>query len=98
VTANRTTPTSDPRDVQVEFEKSRESAARLMENLARKIGAVKAMRGAAGGIERAARYMYDYPVRDNVGAMNRLVRRSPVWSITLAAMAGFLVGRALRPR
>ncbi len=98
MTANRTTPTSDPRDVQVEFEKSRESAARLMENLARKIGAVKAMRGAAGGIERAARYMYDYPVKDTVGAMNRLVRRSPVWSITLAAMAGFLVGRALRPR
>lgn len=98
MTANKITTVSDPGDVQVEFEKSRESAARLMESLAQKIGAVKAVRGAAGGIERAARYMYGYPVRDTVGAMNRLVRRRPVWSIALAVVAGFLVGRALRPR
>ncbi len=98
MTANRITTATDPRDVQVEFEKSRESAARLMESLAQKIGAVKAVREAAGGIERAARYVYGYPVKDTVGAMNRLVRRRPIWSITLAVVAGFLVGRALRPR
>jgi ElaB/YqjD/DUF883 family membrane-anchored ribosome-binding protein len=92
------TPTQYPKDVQAEFEKSRESAARLMESLAQKTGAVRAVRGAASGIGRAARYVQDRSVSDLATVMERLVRQRPAYSIAVAVVAGFVVGRALRSR
>jgi hypothetical protein len=98
VAADEITHTKDPREVQAEFEKSRESAARLMESLAQKTGAVRAVRGAASGIGRAARYVQDRSVSDLASVMGRLVRQRPAYLIVAAVVAGFLVGRALRSR
>lgn len=96
--ADETTPTPKAQDLFSELEKSRESAARLMEGLAQKIGAIGAVRGAAGGLERAARYVQAHSVKDIAAGMGRLVRKRPVYSIAAAAVAGFLLGRTLRSR
>ena len=91
-------PSHDPNVAQAEMERSRDSAARLMESLARKIGSARAMRDATAGIERAARYVQVHSVKDVVTGLERLVRRRPVYSIGAAVAAGFLIGRWIRSR
>lgn len=85
-------------DLISELEKSRESAARLLESLAQKIGAAPAMRTAANGVQRAAHYVQAHSVKDVLNGIERAARRRPVASIAMAVVAGFLVGRALRSR
>jgi ElaB/YqjD/DUF883 family membrane-anchored ribosome-binding protein len=96
--ADETAPVRNPEDLQSELEKSRESAARLMENLAKRIGASRAVRNAANGVQRAAHYVQEHGWKDVAGGIDRAVRRSPGASILIAVVAGFFVGRALRPR
>jgi ElaB/YqjD/DUF883 family membrane-anchored ribosome-binding protein len=95
---DETAPAQKPQDLAAELEQSRESAARLLENLARKIGATRAVRGAAGSIGRAAHYVQAHGMEDMAAGIGRLVRRRPAYSIAIALAAGFLVGRALRSR
>jgi ElaB/YqjD/DUF883 family membrane-anchored ribosome-binding protein len=95
---DETAPAESPQDLQSELDKSRESAARLLENLARKIGANRAVRKTANGVNRAAQYVQHHSVKDLAAGMERLVRRRPVYSIAAAVIAGILVGRALRSR
>ena len=78
-------------ELRSEMEKSRESAARLLETFAQKIGAHRAMRG-------AAQYVQAQSVKDVATGIEKAVRRSPASAMALAVVAGFLVGRALRPR
>ncbi len=92
------TPAQIPVQMQSELERSRETSARLLDNLSRKIRYNRALRGAAGGIERAARYMRGENMRKATAGLDRLVRKRPLYSIAAAAAAGFLVGRALRSR
>ena len=87
-----------PQDLQSELDESRESAARLLETLARKIGASRAVRNAATGARRAANYVQRYSAKDVVAGAERVVRRRPAVSIAVAVVAGFLVGRALRSK
>ena len=91
-------PAQSPERMQSDLEKSREASARLLDNLARKIRMNRALRGAASGVERAAHYMRGQTVRKATLRLDRMVRLRPVYSIALAAAAGFLVGRALRSR
>lgn len=81
-----------------ELEKSRESAAQLLENLAQKIGASPALRTAATGVHRAAHYVQAHTVKGAITGLERIIRKRPGYSIAAAVVAGFLVGRALRSR
>jgi ElaB/YqjD/DUF883 family membrane-anchored ribosome-binding protein len=95
---DETAPAKSPQDLQSELHQSRESAARLLENLDRKIGANRAVRNAANTMNRAAHYVQVHSARDMAAGMERLVRQRPAYSIAAAVVAGFLVGRALRSR
>jgi ElaB/YqjD/DUF883 family membrane-anchored ribosome-binding protein len=85
-------------ELQVELERSRESAARLLESLAQKIGSARAVRTAATGVQRAAQYVQGHSVKDVATDIERVVRWRPAVSIAVAIVAGFLVGRAIRSR
>ncbi len=95
---DETAPAQSPRDLQSDLEKSRESAERLLDTLARKIGASRAVRNAANGMQRAARYVHVQSARDFTAGLERLVRRRPAYAIAVAIAAGFLAGRAFRRR
>jgi ElaB/YqjD/DUF883 family membrane-anchored ribosome-binding protein len=91
-------PAQTPEQMQSELERSREASARLLDNLACKIRSNRTFRGAASGIERAARYMRGEGARRATAELDRLVHERPIYSIAIAAAAGFLLGRALRSR
>jgi len=83
--------------LQSELDKSRESSTRLLDNLAAKIGARRAVRSATGGIERAAHYVQGHSVKEMATGVEQVVRRRPAYSIAIAVIAGYLLGCALRP-
>jgi hypothetical protein len=87
-----------PQDLTSELEKSRESAARLLDSLAQKIGTTPVVRSAAGGIQRAAHYVRANSVKDVFAGIGHAARRRPAAAIGIAVVAGFLVGRAIRSR
>ena len=96
--ADETLPAHNANELRAEVERSRESAARLMETLAQKIGSARAVRTAASGVQRAAQYVQAHSVRDVAAEVGRAMRSRPAASIAIAAAAGFIIGRALRPR
>jgi ElaB/YqjD/DUF883 family membrane-anchored ribosome-binding protein len=85
-------------ELQMELEKSRESAARLLDSLAHKVGGSRALHSAAIGVKRASHYVHAHSVRGVATAIERVVRTRPAAAIVVAIAAGFLVGRAFRPR
>ena len=85
--ADETISAHNARELMDEVERSQETAARLMETLAQKIGST-----------RAARYVHTHSVKDVAFEIERAIRRSPVPAIAIAVVAGFLAGRALRSR
>jgi len=85
-------------ELQAEVDTSRESAARLLDTLAQKIGAHRAVRTAASSVQRAAHYVQAHSMKDVASGLERAVRSQPAVSIAAAAVAGFLLGRALRSR
>ena len=87
-----------PQDVTAELDRSRESAARLLESLAQKIGAAPVVHSAADSVHRAAHYVQAHSVKDLFSGVDRAARRRPVAAIGLAVVAGFLVGWAIRSR
>jgi ElaB/YqjD/DUF883 family membrane-anchored ribosome-binding protein len=91
-------PTQSPENMEVALAESRASAVRLLENLAQKIGASRAVKTAADSFEKAAQYVQAKSVKDLAAGIDRAVRRRPASSIAVAVVAGFLVGRALRSR
>src|SRR4051794_26257059 len=96
--ADETLSAHNARELMDEVERSRESAARLLENLAQKIGSARAMRSAATGVHRAAHYVQTHSVKDVAFEVERAVRRRPAPAIAIAVAVGFLAGRALRSR
>jgi ElaB/YqjD/DUF883 family membrane-anchored ribosome-binding protein len=95
---DETVPAHSPQELQSELDRSRESSARLLDNLARKVGGNRAVRSAATGVNRAAHYVQVHSARDVASEIEQLVRRRPGYSIAVAVAAGFLVGRALQSR
>ena len=85
-------------ELQAEVEKSRESAARLLDTLAQKVGAHRAVQTAATSVQRAAHYVQAHSLKDMATGLEEVVRSKPAASLAIAAVAGFLVGRALRSR
>jgi len=96
--ADETLSARNARELQDEVEKSRESAARLLDTLAQKIGGNRAVQSAKSGVQRAAHYVQAHSVKDVASGLEQAVRSRPAASIAIAAVAGFLVGRALRSR
>ncbi len=95
---DETSPGRGTDDLQSELAQSREVAARLMDNLARKIGASRPVRSAANGVQRAAHFMHGREWKGVTAGIARCVQGRPAASILVALVAGFLIGRALRPR
>ena len=96
--ADETVSAQGPQDIMAELDRSRESAARLLENLAQRIGAAPVVRSAADGVQRAAHYVQAHSVKDVITGIERAARRRPVAAIAIAVTAGFLVGKAIRSR
>lgn len=96
--ADETLSGQNTHELLAEVERSRESAARLLESLAQKVGGSRAMRTAAGGVERAAHYVQAHSVKDVAAGIERAVRSRPASAMAIAVVAGFLIGRALRSR
>ena len=95
--ADETVSAHNARELQ-ELERSRESAARLLDTLAQKVGANRAVRTAATGVQRAAHYVQAHSVKQVASGIEKVVRQRPAAAIAIAAVAGFLFGRALRSR
>ena len=89
--ADETISAHNARELMDEVERSRESAARLLESLAEKIGSARAVR-------TAAHYVQTHSVQDVAFEVERAIRRRPAPAIAIAVLAGFLAGRALRSR
>ncbi len=87
-----------PEKLEAELERSRETAARLLESLAVKLHSGPILRQASSGFNRAAQYVKDSSVKDYGSRLNRIIRRRPATSILIAVAAGFLAARALRHR
>jgi hypothetical protein len=85
-------------ELQAQVEKSRESAARLLDSLAHKVGGYQFVRTAAIEVERAAHHVPAQSLKEVAAVIDRAVRRRPASAIAIAVVAGFLVGRALRSR
>jgi hypothetical protein len=85
-------------ELQAEVERSRESAARLLDTLAQKVGANRAMRSAASGVQRAAHYVQAHSMKDVATGIERAVRSRPGAAMAVAVIAGYLAGRAFRSR
>jgi len=83
--------------LQAELDRSRESSIRLLDNLAAKIGANRAVQSAAGSVHRAAHYVQAHSVKEMATGMEQVVRRRPAYSIAAAVIAGYLLGCVLRP-
>ena len=87
------------RQMLAELEIQRQSSARLMNTLATRLAAFASMgTRAAGNAQRAAYYVQRTPPKELVSEVERFIRRRPGQSLLVAAAAGFLIGRALRPR
>ena len=83
--------------MQTQLNESRASSMRLLDNLAAKIGATRAVKSATSGMERAAHYVQAHSVKDLATELEGVVRRRPAYSIAFAVVAGYLLGCALRP-
>ncbi len=95
---DETTPARGSGDLDSELAQSRETAARLMDNLARKIGASRRVRQAATRVRRAANFVQDHEWKGVAAGIGKAVGGRPAAWIVAAVVAGFLLGRALRTR
>lgn len=68
-----------------ELEQSRQAAGRLLETLARKVGA-----------SRAANYVKSHSARDIAVGIKRAAGRRPIYALVTAMAAGFLLGCVLK--
>ena len=84
--------------IEEELERSRQSAGLLLDSLAQKLGIDRAAHNARNRIERAASYVQSHSMKDLATGIGRFVRQRPGYSLCIAVAAGYLVGRALRPR
>lgn len=87
-------PAHNLEELKSDLEKSSQTAANLLDALARKLKATRA----AHRIGSAARYVQAHSMREVATGIERWIRRRPASAILAATIAGFVVGRALRPK
>jgi hypothetical protein len=83
--ADETVATGSVTNWEAELEHSRQAALRLLDSLARRVGA-----------SRPARYMKTHSVREIATGLKRAASRRPLYALAAALAAGFLLGCALR--
>jgi ElaB/YqjD/DUF883 family membrane-anchored ribosome-binding protein len=81
--------------VDPEVERSRETAARLLETFAQKLRRHRATRNAASGMERAAHYVQAYTWEEMAAGIERFAIEKPVAALSIAAAIGFVVGSVI---
>jgi ElaB/YqjD/DUF883 family membrane-anchored ribosome-binding protein len=96
--ADETLSSHNARELMAEVERSRESAARLLDSLAQKVGSSSAVRRAASEVQRAAHYVQAHSVKDLAAGVDKAVRSRPAAAMAIAVVCGFLAGRVLRSR
>ena len=74
-----------PASMEAELERSRQSAGRLLDTLARRVGA-----------SRAAHYVKTHSAREMAEEFQRAATRRPLYALAIAALAGFLLGCAIK--
>ena len=79
------TVTSIPANMDAALERSRESARRLLDALARKVGA-----------SRAAEYVKAHSAREMAEEFTGAVKRRPVYALAAAVAAGLVIGCVLK--
>jgi ElaB/YqjD/DUF883 family membrane-anchored ribosome-binding protein len=84
--------------VDPEVERSRETAARLMEAFARKLRGNRTVRNAAERVGHAAHYMQNHSRKEIAARIESYARRKPIAALSIAAALGFVAGRALGRR
>ncbi len=89
-------PAQNRHDLESELNQSKQSSARLLDDLARKVGSNRTIRTATQGVQRAAHYVQEHSAKDIAAEVERLMRKQPVVAIAVAVAAGFVVGRAVR--
>jgi uncharacterized protein YbjQ (UPF0145 family) len=77
--------TGSSEDMDRALERSQESALRLLESLARKLGAT-----------RAADYVKTHSAREMAAEVEQAAVRRPAYALAVAVGAGFLLGCALK--
>lgn len=82
-------------DAQVEFERSRTTSRKLLDSLARKIGARRPVRPAAGTLDRPASLPQPLEGGGGSGSLLRFFRQPAIVAVTAAA-AGYLLVTAYR--
>jgi len=85
--------------ISCELEKQREAAARLLRRLAislRSIPAREKVHTATEKVQQAAHYVQQHYLKDARAQLERLAKRRPAVSMLAAAIAGYVVGRAIR--
>jgi hypothetical protein len=74
-----------PANLDIELEQSERSAKRLLETLARKVGAA-----------RAADYVKTHSPREMAAGLEEAAARRPLYALAAAVAAGFLIGCILK--
>ncbi|HKE24321.1 MAG TPA: hypothetical protein VKB88_18290 [Bryobacteraceae bacterium] len=83
--ADETVATGTVTNWEAELEHSRLAAVRLLDSLARRLGA-----------SRPARYMRTHSAREIATGIQRAARGRPLYALAAAVAAGFLVGCVLK--
>ena len=76
------------------LERSRQSAAKLLNRLAGKLRIQQTAREAAIGVKQASQYAHSQPMKDMGTEIGRFLRRNPVPAISIAVVAGYLAARS----
>jgi len=98
LTGNGHTPVDSTLNLHAEFEHSPRSAANLLQQFRYRIQNNRTVRGAMSSMGGARDYMRDHSISDIAEEVQAMVRRKPGTALAVAALAGFLLGRAIRNR
>jgi ElaB/YqjD/DUF883 family membrane-anchored ribosome-binding protein len=83
--ADEMTAAGIPATMEAELRRSQQSALRLLEGLARKVGS-----------SRAAEYVRSHSAREIAEEVRLAASRRPVYAMAVAAAAGFILGCVVR--
>ncbi len=94
--ADDTTPAQSDRELEAELNRSRESAVRLLEGFARRMG--MARHTAEVKLHRTMEYVQTRSVRNVAAGLGGMARRRPLQAFAAAAVVSYLITRAVRTR
>ena len=94
--ADDTTPAHSDRELEAELNRSRESAVRLLEGFARKMGTARHSAGVK--LHRTVEYVQTRSVGNMAAGLGGVARRRPLQAFAAAAVVSYLITRAVRAR